>query len=488
VKGTIAILGCLIAAYAAPLFANEVPLILEETIQLPWIPEAWDVAPTLEGQFRAICARRDDNDSLEVYLNELGLLDKVLALIPDMDIVRVIPYISSTYGLCYGVALQRLEGDYVRVLEIAPGDSDRIVYTYDFQGGLCQAGPPPGLRIYCHPEYGYVTVEPPVPSENQSLVWYLKEKVCSSTSIGGHSIGGCSDHVRFSIPDPDWMWWSERMNGGLITDVFQSSEEKFFACTAYSMSYTDNDVTEIDWAGLGWATLDSVETTFWIRGLVNAAVCTKDSVTGQRILIESTNTSTMAWYYWDPPIEHWYFNQGYQALYCVNLAWTSNEEILGQTPNSRTLDVITLSEGQIWGQTSPLDSGFSEIKVIGRFVDDNRRLAVRYGSELRIYRFGDPILDADDARPELPSELLLSAYPNPFNPTTMIAFDLPKAARANLVVYDLNGRQVQSLFDEQISAGKHEFGFDGANLPSGIYFARLSAGDLSRTHKLVLMK
>lgn len=96
--------------------------------------------------------------------------------------------------------------------------------------------------------------------------------------------------------------------------------------------------------------------------------------------------------------------------------------------------------------------------------------------------------DADDARPELPNELTLFAYPNPFNPTTMIAFDLPKAGRAKLVVYDLNGRLVQTLLDEQMSGGHHEFGFDGAALPSGIYFARLSAGNLVKTQKMVLLK
>ena len=50
-KGTIVILGCLFAAYAAPLFANEVPLILEETIQLPLATTIWDVAPTWSGDY-----------------------------------------------------------------------------------------------------------------------------------------------------------------------------------------------------------------------------------------------------------------------------------------------------------------------------------------------------------------------------------------------------------------------------------------------------
>ncbi|MBK6767300.1 MAG: hypothetical protein IPG71_13700 [bacterium] len=50
-KGTFAFLGMLCAAYAAPLFGNEVPLILDETIQLPVVPECWDVAKTGDGEY-----------------------------------------------------------------------------------------------------------------------------------------------------------------------------------------------------------------------------------------------------------------------------------------------------------------------------------------------------------------------------------------------------------------------------------------------------
>jgi len=165
------------------------------------------------------------------------------------------------------------------------------------------------------------------------------------------------------------------------------------------------------------------------------------------------------------------------------------EQFLGLDSTNRRLDVIIAETGQIWGQTSLLDSGYAEMKIIGRYHNETRRLVVRYGSELRIYRFGEPIYtDANDTRPELPQALALSAYPNPFNPTTMIAFDLPRAARASLSVYDLNGRLVQTLFDEPRTAGHGEIAFNGANLPSGIYFARFVAGDFAWTQKLVLLK
>jgi len=83
----------------------------------------------------------------------------------------------------------------------------------------------------------------------------------------------------------------------------------------------------------------------------------------------------------------------------------------------------------------------------------------------------------------------LTAYPNPFNPTTVISFDLPVASEVRLSVYDVTGRDVGAGYKPaQMQAGHHSFTFDGTNLPSGIYFCRLTAGDFTATGKMVLMK
>ncbi len=90
---------------------------------------------------------------------------------------------------------------------------------------------------------------------------------------------------------------------------------------------------------------------------------------------------------------------------------------------------------------------------------------------------------------ELPTEYdLLPAYPNPFNPTTTLRFDLPEAGQVKLAVYDSQGRQVANLIDRWCTAGTHEAVFSGKDLASGIYFARLVAGDIHKSQKLVLTK
>ncbi len=83
---------------------------------------------------------------------------------------------------------------------------------------------------------------------------------------------------------------------------------------------------------------------------------------------------------------------------------------------------------------------------------------------------------------------LRSPSPNPFNPTTMLTYELADAAEVTLAVYDIGGRQVALLADGWSDAGIHELTFDASSLPSGVYFVRLSSGELNSTQKLLLIK
>ena len=83
---------------------------------------------------------------------------------------------------------------------------------------------------------------------------------------------------------------------------------------------------------------------------------------------------------------------------------------------------------------------------------------------------------------------LFSTSPNPFNATTTISFGLPEATRVNLTIFDLSGRAVVTLADGWREAGNHEVTFDGSRLASGVYLARLEAGEFNQTIKMVLVK
>jgi hypothetical protein len=83
---------------------------------------------------------------------------------------------------------------------------------------------------------------------------------------------------------------------------------------------------------------------------------------------------------------------------------------------------------------------------------------------------------------------LLGNYPNPFNPTTVIRFQLPSTGDVRLTVYDVLGREAAVLVEGVREAGVHDVQFDAAGLSSGVYFYRLQAGDVVQTRRLQLLR
>ncbi len=83
---------------------------------------------------------------------------------------------------------------------------------------------------------------------------------------------------------------------------------------------------------------------------------------------------------------------------------------------------------------------------------------------------------------------LQEVWPNPFNPSARVSFQLPSAALTRLEVYDLRGAMRQVLLEEELSAGTHELVWDPAELASGLYILHLSSGDLEDQQKAILMR
>ena len=117
------------------------------------------------------------------------------------------------------------------------------------------------------------------------------------------------------------------------------------------------------------------------------------------------------------------------------------------------------------------------------------------------YNAGSPLPSATDIRSMENSKMtfqLNQNYPNPFNPTTIIKYSIPSArsplqggARGGLVtlkVYDMLGREVATLVNENQKAGNYEVNFNGSNLPSGLYFYRIISNNFTATKKMLLLK
>ena len=109
------------------------------------------------------------------------------------------------------------------------------------------------------------------------------------------------------------------------------------------------------------------------------------------------------------------------------------------------------------------------------------------------------IIDVKKISEMVPSAYSLSQnYPNPFNPNTKIKFNIASALSSphalsgehfvSLKVYNLLGQEITTLINEKIKPGEYEVTFDGSNLPGGVYFYKLTAGDFSETKKMLMIK
>jgi hypothetical protein len=137
----------------------------------------------------------------------------------------------------------------------------------------------------------------------------------------------------------------------------------------------------------------------------------------------------------------------------------------------------------------PIDAGQSQTVAFAMLGgDDLTDLQQNVGAARE--RWNGIILSAPPAEgPSLPTAFALhKPYPNPFNPTTAISYQLAASSQVSLQVYDTAGKLVATLAEGWRQAGTHEITFDASGLASGIYLVKLTAGNFVGVEKLVLMK
>ena len=181
------------------------------------------------------------------------------------------------------------------------------------------------------------------------------------------------------------------------------------------------------------------------------------------------------------PTEEGYETQSEQ----VNLAWDITD-----LPEGISLSLINNMTGQtvnLYGYPSanvalPSKGGFAfpdEIMETYPYVGDAQ-------FTLSVYT---DIASSDDEEKIIPDEITLhSAYPNPFNPSTMISFDIMEMDKVSLKIYDLTGRQVASLVNRPMAPGYHQITWNPGLLPSGVYLVELTTGGRSFNQKITYIK
>jgi photosystem II stability/assembly factor-like uncharacterized protein len=113
------------------------------------------------------------------------------------------------------------------------------------------------------------------------------------------------------------------------------------------------------------------------------------------------------------------------------------------------------------------------------------------GTNGKIYKTNNTggIVNINPIITEIPKDFYLHQnYPNPFNPITKIRFEVARTGDVKIVVYDIQGREVQTLVNESLKPGTYEVPFDGSQLTSGVYFYKLIAGNFVETKKMLLIK
>jgi hypothetical protein len=122
--------------------------------------------------------------------------------------------------------------------------------------------------------------------------------------------------------------------------------------------------------------------------------------------------------------------------------------------------------------------------VISKFGTDSLGRA-RYYSDLYA---SSHVMAVDDAASIPRRAQLFSAYPNPFNSSTVIQYELSETQRVQITILDLIGQTVASIADETQHAGHHSVRWDATSMTSGMYFCRLQIDGVSLTKKLLLIR
>ena len=95
----------------------------------------------------------------------------------------------------------------------------------------------------------------------------------------------------------------------------------------------------------------------------------------------------------------------------------------------------------------------------------------------------------EDQSSSIPGKFEISQnYPNPFNARTAIEYALPQDSHVKIVIYNLLGQNIESLVDQSQTAGIHQVIWNAADVPTGVYFYRIEAGDFTQTRKMLLTK
>jgi hypothetical protein len=147
------------------------------------------------------------------------------------------------------------------------------------------------------------------------------------------------------------------------------------------------------------------------------------------------------------------------------------------------------NNGGVWIQKN---EGLLNLNINSIYFSPDFIFAGTYGSSVWKRPYSD-LIGIKPIRNEISKSFrLFQNYPNPFNPVTNIRFELPKTGFVTINIYDITGKLVESLVNEELNAGTYNVDWNAANYSSGVYFYQLSAvsgtTEFTQTKKMILIK
>jgi len=172
----------------------------------------------------------------------------------------------------------------------------------------------------------------------------------------------------------------------------------------------------------------------------------------------------------------------------IFLSWTTNSEL-----NNSGFEIQRKKENSDWANIGFINGAGTSNNQHSYSFNDNNLQSGRYKYRLKQIDFNGNFeyhYLANEVSIGLPNSFVLSQnYPNPFNPVTKINFALPSTLNVTLKIYDVSGKEVARLINNEIrNAGNYSVDFDGSKLSSGVYFYRLEAGSFTGIKKMMLVK
>jgi hypothetical protein len=506
--------------------AQYLPLELESTVQLLDTSQIWDVWPLESGQFMWAQAAARPDSICELLWGIVG--GAALDSMPGDSGVptHVTGYIDSTGepSIVLGTVLTQGTADvtstgFIRVYHLNSSLPDSVVWRLPDEHYHYEHPADPGTHSDASSTFRALSAAaplPPPPNRSNRVIAAISSRYESQSayqgggSVGGSGYGGsnfeCILDVLAGSVSPHLDAFPASTPGGITTwaltgDTLLWSTACLTASATYGseggghQSYSRGQAVYIRWCGV-----DSVVATadYCVgcdqssgpppaEGALPSTLALTNDQTDWPIVATQDGDTLLVIPSGDTP--SWEAVRRHTYLFaCEQVAMWPGEELLAYDPVLRRFDLYAFRGGQYLGVTDTLPANSSRIVVITRYDSTYRRLAVQSGSTLYLYRFGQYLAADEPSKQVSAAFALYPAFPNPFNASTEIRFELSHPTHVKLTVFDLTGREVAALIDGPLQAGRHARVFDGSNLSSGLYFYRLQTEHQSRTGKLVLLK